>query len=561
MASRDALLSGTVTFLFTDIEGSTELLKRLGRDRYEAVLAEHTRLLRAAVDAAGGQVVDTQGDALFCTFRSARDAVAAAIEAQRQLAAHEWPEQVRVPVRMGLHSGEPKTGEAGYVGIGVHRAARVGAAAHGGQVLLSETARALVADDLPVGVSLRDLGVHRLKDIDEPTRLYQVVTSGLADRFPAPRTLPPGRSRHTSLVLVVAALVIAGVAVTGVLLTTGSGSAKQVPLAANSIAVLDPKTGKPVDDVPLGFTPSDVDAGGAKVWVLNRSARTATAIDPNTLKVVQSVGVDGAPDSQYATGGTEWVAFAGGVDEISSSGVTKVALWKPSATNRPGLDATACFAYVTGDGRNVWMSQGRDVAVIDATSGNVLHKLLLPTAAGYPPSLTCYGLRYSGGRLVAIRNPDQSIGTVDLSSRSYTPIATSPVINTQQTFGSANWAAGFDSYWIGDSTVDTKTGLAVRNLTRLDPSSGEVTERIVNDVGFSNLAVDPASGIWGIGYPGTPLSYAQLVRSAKAVRADPSSGQITATTRLNHLPCCPNGSVGNGIAVGHGRLWVALDTP
>ena len=167
--------SGTVTFLFTDIEGSTELLKRLGRDDYEIVLAEHTRLLRAAVAAHGGRVVDTQGDALFCAFGSAREALSAATEAQRELEAHEWPEQVRVRVRMGLHSGEPKASGQGYVGIGVHRAARVGAAAHGGQVLLSETARALVADDLPAGVSMRDLGVHRLKDIDEPVRLYQVV--------------------------------------------------------------------------------------------------------------------------------------------------------------------------------------------------------------------------------------------------------------------------------------------------------------------------------------------------------------------------------------------------
>ena len=230
----------------------------------------------------------------------------------------------------------------------------VGAAAHGGQVLLSETARALVADDLPVGVSLRDLGVHRLKDIDEPLRLYQVVAAGLVGRFPAPRTLPRNRSRRTRLVLVVAVLVIAGVAAAGVLLTTGSASAKQVRLAASSIAVIDPKTGKPVGDVPLGFTPSDVDAGGDKVWVLNRSARTATAIDPLTLKVVQTVGVDGAPDSQYATGGTEWVAFAGRVDEISGSGANKVALWRACATTRPAADGTACFAYVTGDGRTVW---------------------------------------------------------------------------------------------------------------------------------------------------------------------------------------------------------------
>ena len=171
VAHGGGLPSGTVTFLFTDIEGSTELLKRLGPDRFETLLAEHDEVVRAAVAASGGWVVDTQGDSFFCAFRSAGDAVTAAIESQRGLAAHEWPEQVHVRVRMGLHSGEPKAGEERYVGIGVHRAARIGAAAHGGQILVSETGRALLSDDLPASVSLRDLGAHRLKDIDDPVRL------------------------------------------------------------------------------------------------------------------------------------------------------------------------------------------------------------------------------------------------------------------------------------------------------------------------------------------------------------------------------------------------------
>ena len=136
--------------------------------------------------------------------------VSAAIEAQRELASHEWPEQVRVRVRMGLHSGEPKAGDERYVGIGVHRAARIGAAAHGGQVLVSETARALVSDDLPAGVSLRDLGVHRLKDIDEPVRLYQVVAAGLEDRFPHRGQSAAAAVRRARLVWLVAALAVAG---------------------------------------------------------------------------------------------------------------------------------------------------------------------------------------------------------------------------------------------------------------------------------------------------------------------------------------------------------------
>jgi class 3 adenylate cyclase len=541
--------------LFTDIEGSTELLKRLGRDRYAAVLAEHTRLLQVAVTASEGRVVDTQGDALFCTFRSARDAVLAAIEAQRRLGAHDWPEQSSVRVRMGLHSGEPRAGEAGYIGIGVHRAARVGAAAHGGQVLLSETARALVADDLPTGVVLRDLGLHRLKDIDEPTRLYQVVADGLADRFPPPRTLPRARQRRLRLAVVVGVLAVAAVTAV-ILLTTGSGRAGPVPLTANSVAVLDLTTGTPVGDVALGFVPTDINAGGDQVWVLNRPARTATAIDPDTLMVTQTVGLDGDPDSQYASGSTNWVAFTGGVDEIDSTGVTKIPLWRA-----PQTGAVQCFVFITGDGRHIWVSQGQRVAVLDATSGNVLRRLRLPAEPDAPANYTCYGLRYTSGTLLAIRGiANPSIGSIDLASSSYTPIAFNPTLAVQS-FGSANWAAGFGSYWIGSQTLETKTGRFARNLTRLDQTSGDVTNKIINPAGFFNLAIDPARGVWGTGIAGAAFSATQIFRFARAIRADPRSNRITAVVPLHHVPCCPNGSVGNGIAVGHDRVWIALGSP
>lgn len=548
MAPDGGLPSGTVTFLFTDVEGSTALLKRLGRDQYESALAEQAGVLRAAVAAYGGQVVDTQGDSLFCAFRSARDGVSAAIEAQRELGFHEWPEQMRVRVRMGLHSGEPKTGEDRYVGIGVHRAARIGAAAHGGQILVSETARALVSDDLPAGVSLRDLGVHGLKDIDEPVRLYQAVAAGLEDRFPPPKTLPKGRSRRVRVGLLVAALAVAGAAAAGLLLSTGSASAKPVRLAANSIAVIDPESGKPVGDVPLSFTPTDVDAGGDEVWVLNGSAETATSIDPKTLKVRQTVGVDGDPYSQYASGGTEWVGIPGGVDEIGGDGATKITLWKP-----PSGYQAACYTFVTGDGRTVWVSQAQDVAVLDAASGSVLHTVRLPAATGYPPGVTCYGLRYGGGRLLAIRNVDYSIGTVDLGSPSYTPVATDGTGPYTQTFGSGGWVSGFGYDWIGTwKTVSTTSIHQVSLLKRLDPVSGQIMSQTVLGNSAGGVAVDPASGIWIV---------AGRVRATRLAHVDPSTGQITETVPLGHEGCCGNGVVGIGVAVGHGRIWVALDSP
>ena len=146
------------------------MLKQLGRDRYDEVLADHTQLLRAAFAAHEGRVVDTQGDSFFVAFRTAADALAAAVDAQRDLAAHSWPEGVEVKVRMGLHTGEPKLGGERYVGLGVHRAARIGAAGHGGQVLLSSTTATLVAGNLPDGVEEVELGEVRLKDIDRPER-------------------------------------------------------------------------------------------------------------------------------------------------------------------------------------------------------------------------------------------------------------------------------------------------------------------------------------------------------------------------------------------------------
>ena len=164
MAAMTALPSGTVTFVFTDIEGSTRLLQELG-DGYAAVVADHRRILRAAFDEYGGSEIDTQGDAFFFSFPRARDAVSAAVAAQRALHAHEWPDGHEPRVRMGLHTGEPNVTDEGYLGLDVVRAARIAGAGHGGQVLLSETTRALLGNALLEGTAVHDLGEHTLKDI------------------------------------------------------------------------------------------------------------------------------------------------------------------------------------------------------------------------------------------------------------------------------------------------------------------------------------------------------------------------------------------------------------
>jgi len=183
-----ALPTGTVTLLFTDIEGSTRLLQQLG-ERYADVLAECRPLLGAAFQQHHGHEVDTQGDAFFIVFARASDAAHAAVAAQRALASHPWPEGTTVRVRMGLHTGEPLRSPEGYVDLDVHHAARIMSAGHGGQVLLSLTTRDLVEQTLPEGVSVQDLGAHRLKDLQHPSQLFQLVIPGLPSDFPPLKTL------------------------------------------------------------------------------------------------------------------------------------------------------------------------------------------------------------------------------------------------------------------------------------------------------------------------------------------------------------------------------------
>ena len=179
----------TLTFLFTDIEGSTALLRRVGDDVYAQVLAGHHALVRSALAAYGGSEVDTAGDGFFAVFFSPRACVAAVLEMQQAMQDRAWPGGEQVRVRMGVHCGEAAQTAAGVVGLEVHRAARVAAVAHGGQVLVSEAAAALVRDWLPPGAALADLGSHRLKDLGRPERIFQLTAAGLPAQFPPLRSL------------------------------------------------------------------------------------------------------------------------------------------------------------------------------------------------------------------------------------------------------------------------------------------------------------------------------------------------------------------------------------
>jgi predicted ATPase/class 3 adenylate cyclase len=232
----EARPSGTVSLLFTDIDGSTRLLEQLG-DRYANLLVDHHRLVDQAVATHGGNRVDAAGDGLFVSFPTARAALMAAIDAQRAIGAHEWPGGADVRVRMGLHTGEPIAAGSGYVGIDVHRAARICAAGHGGQILVSEAAHTLVGTALPEGVGFRDLGEHRLKDLASAIRLYQVVAPELTPEFPPVRSLEtlPNNLPHQLSSFVGRAQEIADVearlATTSILTLTGPGGVGKTRLA------------------------------------------------------------------------------------------------------------------------------------------------------------------------------------------------------------------------------------------------------------------------------------------------------------------------------------------
>ena len=280
-------LSGTVTFLFTDIEGSTNLLKALGRERYGEVLTRHQVLVREALRTHGGEEIDTQGDSFFAAFRSAGDAVSAAITIARAFVDDVWRGSEEVRLRIGIHSGDAAGLADRYVGISVHRAARIGAVGHGGQVLVSDATRVLVEDDLPSGISLCDLGLYRLKDIDRPERIWQVGAEGVPAEFPplrAERVKEPAR-RGRSLLVLVAAGVLAVAVATAVFAFRGGGSESSVSLTsvgANAVGAVDPTTGHIVGSAPLGASPRSIAYGHGSVWVTMPNQDSVARIDPTT---------------------------------------------------------------------------------------------------------------------------------------------------------------------------------------------------------------------------------------------------------------------------------------
>jgi class 3 adenylate cyclase len=316
--------TGTVTFLFTDIEGSTELLRRL-RDEYGSTVSLHRKLLRQIVEHHGGFEVDTQGDSFFFTFRRASDAVQAAIDGQRALAEQEWPDGETVRVRMGLHTGEALLEDGRYHGLAVHRGARIAGVAHGGQVLLSESTRSLLADEEKLSeVGFRDLGPLALKNFDRPIRVYRLVAPGLEDVDRRPSARPKSRRRW---VVAATAAVILAAAVAVVLVTQLGGGDSAVTVPADSVAVVNPASGKARQAVAVGREPNSIVFGSGAAWIASGGSGTVTRVDATTHVASSPIGgFQSAPYQLAAGSGQVWVT-----EQTAGLATIDVATQTPSA--------------------------------------------------------------------------------------------------------------------------------------------------------------------------------------------------------------------------------------
>jgi class 3 adenylate cyclase/DNA-binding beta-propeller fold protein YncE len=520
------LSTGTVTFLFTDVEGSTRLLKQLGRARYGEVIAQQQRLLREVFAANRGEEVDTQGDSFFVAFRSASDAVSAAVAAQRAFATHDWPNGAEVHVRIGIHTGEAvATGER-YLGLSVHRAARVGAVAYGGQVLLSSSTRELVEDDMPEGVFLRDLGHVRLKDIDRPERIAQLAADGLRLEFPplrgaepvspSPVSSPSVLRRRSLLAAMLAGVVAAAVAIP--VFELGGGSGASVSLA-DSLLRIDPVGARVIGGVDIPGRPIGVTTCAATVFVATLDG-TVSAIDPRTSKPYP-IRVKGAPSDISHVGALAAVVTGPPTDTVTIIDGGSATISDVFAL--PGAPSAAATVAVYGG--VVWIANpnAHELERVEspytgiATGESVP---LPPLVTGERASAGYAGIAAGGGALwVAGNDANHTVWRIDPATRLVTAI---PLPFAPQAI-----AAGYGGTWVLDQRGDT--------VATIDWATNRLGQRIHVGLHPSAVAVG-ANFVWVANELGGTVS-----------RIDPQQGRVK-NVRVGRHPI--------GLAVGLGAVWV-----
>jgi YVTN family beta-propeller protein len=499
---------GTVTFLFTDVEGSTRLLKQL-RDSYGSVLAEHQRLLREAFAAHGGEEVDTQGDAFFYVFSRARDAAAAAADGQRALAAHDWPEGAELRVRMGMHTGEPNLSDEGrYHGMGVHRTARIMAAGQGGQILASQATASVLHDDEPDGITVHDLGEHKLKDLERLERIYEVRVDGLKQTFSPLKTesaAPAPIYRRPLVIGAAAGVLAAAVAIPVFALGGGSSGPSLSQLSANSVGIVDAASGdieREVTDMPA---PSRITSGAGAIWVTSAQGNSVARIDVNSHELRDTIPVGNGPTGIAFGAGKVWVtnSLDGTVSRIDpdANAVTgdpirvgnnptavafgEDAVWVANVDDRSvsRIDPSTLRVQtidVGGAGRGIAVGAGA-IWVSDSAENRLMRidpKTKAVTQAigvGSGPSAVAFG----AGAVWVANTLDGTLSRIDTRSnavRATIPVGASP----------AAVAANDDGVWVANE--------AGRTIARVDPRNDDVARTVPTGARPTGLTL--AGSLW-----------------------------------------------------------------
>ena len=516
--------SGAVTFLFTDIEGSTRLVKQLRAD-YGAVLQQHQRLLREAFDAHGGYEVDTQGDSFFVAFSSARDALLAAVDGQRALLAHPWPGDVQIKVRVGLHTGQAVASDGRYTGLAVNRAARIGAVGHGGQILLSQATHTLLEDEEEdLDVTFEDLGEQRLKDLDRSVRLYQATAEGLPAEFPPLRlgaepekldaARPPWRRPAAIAIAAVVALLIAGV--TAALALRGEPASVIPP--PNSLAVVDPETERIVEAITVGKRPGPVAFGAGSLWVGNLDDRSVTRVDATSHAVLGNIFLDRRTPTGLAFGfGALWVAQGARGDVLRIDPQFN----EPA----PSVDVgDTAFGSQNGsvavDAEWVWAVFGDStLARIDPSTGRVAEE----TRAGSLPA----GIAVGSGSIWVSNSGDATVTRYNPASFTGGPL--DPIYNVS---ARPTGVAAGEAIWV--------TNTADNSVSRIDPNSNTVVPVGVGEAPTAVAVTEDA--VWVVNSGDGTIS-----------RIDPERNEVVGKVEIGNSP--------SGIVLADGLLWVTVQAP
>jgi YVTN family beta-propeller protein len=525
------LPSGAITFLFTDIEGSTRLLKQL-RERYADVLAAHQRLLRDAFEAHRGHEVDTQGDSFFVAFTSARDGLLAAVEAQFALLSHPWPEGVQVKVRMGLHTGQAAAAGGRYTGLAVHRAARIGAAGHGGQILVSQATQALLEDEEEeeLHVSFRDLGEQRLKDLDRPVRLYQATADGLPASFPSLRheaELAQAAAAAVAVplwrrpvVFASAALALVAVMSAAAFFASGNSADGLGGVQANHVGLIDPATNEIFAEVPVGLRPGPIALGAGSAWVGNLQDRNVTKIDVESRTGAGTISLENRTPTGIAFGaGAVWVVHAAR-GELSRVDPQFGQITNTIKVAGEGFGTQSGAVTVGTDA--VWaVYADSTVARIDPTD---LQMVRTTYSGGSAPAGVVVGsgsvwVANSGDATVVLFNPS----TFEEGSLKSLSVGRRPI----------GIAFGEGATWVANAGDDA--------VTRIDPSTYATTAII--PVGDEPVAIAVGAGAVWVASTG----------AGTVSRIDPDANEVVDTIEVGNAP--------SGIAVGGGTVWVAVQAP